>query len=231
MLDHKLKYLPLIGKKFGKLTILNAYPHATQRTYYFSCKCDCGNFSSHRAYYVLNNKINTCGKCIVSTYPSLVGQKFNKLLILSVDDAKIRMSTCLCDCGQTKIIKIQSILYGRTTSCGCVKKDLEKNLTNYRHGNAVQGVTQEYKSWQGMKTRCNNPCFPGYKYWGARGIKVCERWDRFENFLEDMGKKPGKEYSLDRINNNGNYEPTNCRWATKKEQVDNRRPRMDKLVN
>jgi len=84
-------------------------------------------------------------------------------------------------------------------------------------------ITTEYISWFNMKQRCQNPKHPRFKDWGARGIRVCDRWQTFSNFFEDMGKKPSKTHSIDRINNDGNYEPTNCRWATKSEQSKNRK--------
>jgi hypothetical protein len=85
-------------------------------------------------------------------------------------------------------------------------------------------VSSEYKAWHNMKQRCYNKNNPGYKDYGERGIKVCERWyNSFRNFLKDMGRKPSPELSLERINNDGNYEPDNCRWATQSEQLYNRR--------
>lgn len=88
------------------------------------------------------------------------------------------------------------------------------------HGN---WRTPEYRSWEGMKQRCLNKNAKGYKNYGGRGIKVCGRWMEFKNFLEDMGKKPKGKHSIDRINNEGNYEPLNCRWATDIEQASNQR--------
>ena len=104
------------------------------------------------------------------------------------------------------------------------KKDYRKISSGYQlmvHGCANKGVP-EYHSWKHMRQRCYNPRNKKYAIYGGRGIKICARWNDFENFFEDMGRKPSPEYSLDRINNNGNYEPKNCRWATPKQQVRNR---------
>lgn len=92
---------------------------------------------------------------------------------------------------------------------------------NYRHG---MYKTKVYAAWLSMLNRCNNPRATRYSYYGGRGVKVCKRWRKFENFFEDMGQPPTKGHSLDRINNNGNYEAKNCRWATRSEQMKNRRP-------
>ena len=119
---------------------------------------------------------------------------------------------CKCICGKEAIIPINNLLSGNTKSCGCKRRT---------HG--MKG-TKEYRSWQGMKDRCSNPKTLNSSYYLGKGIKVCERWkDSFENFFEDMGYAPSKIHSLDRYpNRHGNYEPTNCRWATKKQQTDNR---------
>lgn len=100
---------------------------------------------------------------------------------------------------------------------------------NEKHG---MWNTTEYHIWQGMRQRCQNPNYHGYKNYGGRGIKVCDRWQSFKNFFEDMGYRPSKLYSIDRINNDGNYELSNCRWATKKQQSTNRRkggPQIPKI--
>lgn len=98
---------------------------------------------------------------------------------------------------------------------------------NYRHGDNCKGNTApEYNSWRSMRERCLNPKYVKWHRYGGRGITICDRWDIYENFLADMGRKPSSKHSLDRINNEGNYEPSNCRWATNKEQCANRTPRI-----
>ncbi len=121
-----------------------------------------------------------------------------------------------CECGIEKLVNLQSIIREKSKNCGCINNKQIGNL-NKTH---QKYKTSEYIIWKSMKARCNNP---NNKYYGGRGIKVCDRWfNSFENFINDMGKKPN-EYSIDRIDSNGNYEPTNCRWADKETQIKNRR--------
>lgn len=98
-------------------------------------------------------------------------------------------------------------------------------LWRQKHGDAShKGTTPEYKAWSSMRARCLKPNHPKYHLYGGRGITVCERWDVYRNFLADMGRRPSSEHSLDRVENDGNYAPDNCRWATRSEQSRNRRP-------
>jgi hypothetical protein len=139
-----------------------------------------------------------------------------------------------CRCGNLTIVKGTHLTSGGVQSCGCLVRDTSRELIRrkhpcLRHGDAKKGhVTAEHVCWQSMRRRCENPKDGSYKNYGARGIKVCPRWHVFENFLADMGRKPSPQHSIDRFpDNDGNYEPGNCRWATRSQQMLNRRPCSD----
>jgi hypothetical protein len=136
-----------------------------------------------------------------------------------------------CDCGAERILTVQDFLRGKTRSCGCLKRSTcASNLGQYaktgrrpKHGHAAGRVTATYRSWAGIIQRCTNPRSRSWKWYGARGIAVCDRWRDFEAFLADMGPRSNDKHSIDRINNEGDYEPGNCRWATPQEQRSNQR--------
>lgn len=150
-------------------------------------------------------------------------EKYNRLTIIKEVEPKIynrrtkKRFECKCDCNNLIIVFLEHLKNGHTKSCGCLR--IEKS-SEIKHGHSNR--TQTYNSWAGMKQRCFYIKHKYYFNYGGRGITVCERWMNFSNFLEDMGERP-KGTTLDRINPNGNYEPSNCRWATIEEQIKNRR--------
>lgn len=136
--------------------------------------------------------------------------------------AKRRRVSCLCDCGEFTTVTLESLTSKTTTSCGCFQKECMANAwrKNVTHG---RSYTKEHKQWDSMKQRCLNPNHEFFHHYGGRGIRVCDSWlESFENFFADMGECP-EGLTLDRRENEGNYEPSNCRWATRGEQSCNRR--------
>jgi len=157
---------------------------------------------------------------------NLTGKRFGRLVAIRFVKRLNRPTFWLwkCDCGSEKLIRADSVKRGDIRSCGCLQRDLGGN-GSLKHGYAITGqVRPEYMGWISMKQRCYNPKHKSYKNYGGRGIRVCKRWLlSVENFLADVGDRPSPNYSIDRIDNNGNYEPKNVRWATGKIQVKNRR--------
>jgi hypothetical protein len=133
---------------------------------------------------------------------------------------------CRCKCGILTIVTGSLLVKGETTSCGCRRLETSSIVGKLSKTHGETGRTPEYVAWKSMKQRCYYTKNVSYGDYGGRGIRVCKRWLKsYENFLQDMGRKPSETYSIDRINNNGNYTPSNCRWATKSQQSSNQRKR------
>jgi hypothetical protein len=148
----------------------------------------------------------------------MIGQRFGRLVVVEFSHRNVRRAAywkCLCDCSNTSTVLQSSLKVGDTTSCGKHLKRL-----NIKHGYSPVGRTPTYRSWSSMLTRCTNANASDYKWYGGRGITVCDRWRTFENFLEDMGERPDGK-TIDRKNPHGNYNKRNCRWATPAQQRNN----------
>lgn len=214
----------MINEIFGKWTVLREMKISKPGKHY-ECICECGNLRIIPGTTLRAKRSKQCSDC---QYFELynpekeIGKKYGKWTIISFVDIhrKLMRFETICECGFTSLHLAAELRSKKTRQCiNCHNKENSRN--NIKHG---MHNTSTYKIWHAMLQRCNNKNSTSYRYYGSRGISVCERWSNFDNFLQDMGIRPDN-MDLDRIDNDGNYEPKNCRWITHKENCNNRKKR------
>lgn len=221
-----------IGDRFGNLVVEKeiepfVYKSGIKDRQYL-CRCACGKEKALKRNYLLSGYPTNCG-CSRKNISFHIGDKYGQLTIIERAENDNRNQTrvvCKCDCGKVVTVRIIHLKSGMTKSCGCYLRERVKQSST-KHG---QSNSRLYSVWNGMKDRCYNINNRQYKNYGGRGIKICEEWQDFEPFYKwaiSYGYNPeavkGK-CTIDRINNDGNYEPSNCRWVGMDIQQKNKRP-------
>lgn len=212
-----------IGDKFGKLTLISYFQNDPGKPRKGVFRCECGVEKNIRLGHVVTGKTVSCG-CVKRKHFVHVGQRIGRLVVKSIDHANIKghlKVPVICDCGTEKLVGIIELATSQTKSCGCVS--IEKlSERSYKHGG---DGTSLYAVWHGMKNRCLNQKLENYPIYGGRGISVCEEWSRDFSIFRTWALLScyTKGLQIDRIDVNGNYEPSNCRWVTAKVNGNNRR--------
>lgn len=228
-------YIDLAGHRFGKLVVKNRALHKQSGAFEWLCECDCGKTKVVPSGSLRQGRTKSCG-CMATKgrRKDISGQKFGRLTVVefhSMNSNRTSNWKCLCDCGTELVVRKSCLdIKGtggdeKTYSCGCQKRE---NVTanSLRHGETKHGksASKEYACWTNMLQRCLNPRKKEYKSYGAIGVQVCPQWcEKFENFLEDVGRAPADNPYIDRINPYGHYEPGNVRWASFEQSNANKR--------
>lgn len=216
------------GKRFGRLTVVSQADEEPSNTLsYWTCRCSCGKTIRVRAQSLMRERgTRSCGclrterikKFNQDSETDLTGKRFGRWTVLGRPATGGGWS-CKCDCGTQKTVSGRTLRDKESRSCGCYKRDAarKRRLT---HG---LSHTDDYKLWQQILDRCSNRNCPHFKHYGGRGISVCRRWLKFENFIADMGPRPSRNHSIERRNVDGHYAPSNCSWIYKRFQPRNKR--------
>ena len=224
--------LEMVGMRFGKLTVISFSHINNWRKFCWLCKCDCGKECIVVGVDLRLGHTKSCGCIKENQADKIIGRTFGRLYVERFDYRDSRGNSyyfCVCACGNEAIVRGTELYSGGTKSCGCYAEDRSLLIREYNEENAL---IKSREALYALKIRCFNKESKMYKDYGGRGITVCARWmDKKEgtnNFIRDMGMPPTLMHQIDRTDNNGNYEPENCRWVSSK--INNRNRRNNRLI-